>query len=84
MNARLQALFAICLVFPTVIHILDSDLRALAMFRKKLFAVVVVLSFLTFLCHILLFFLYTFYFFSYHIFLFRFIFTSYSMKQDSH
>jgi hypothetical protein len=35
MNARLQVLFVVCLVFPTVIHILDSDLRALAMISKK-------------------------------------------------
>jgi len=40
MNARLHALFVMYLVFPTVIRILDSGLRTLAMIRKKQVAVV--------------------------------------------
>jgi hypothetical protein len=60
MYAGLQVLFVICFVFPTVIHILDSDLRAMVIIRKKQVAVVVVLSFALFFFAISFSFSYTF------------------------
>ena len=56
MNARFQILFVICLIFPSVIRILDSDLRALAMIRLLL----LLFYFLILLCHILPYFLHMF------------------------